>query len=190
MQFSGASQAMSYEFDVRFRCRDSTLGFLLKNMQDIDRFCQADGIDRSIGIASIIGNNLQYPATQTLQRLRVDVFVPCLRLIESEAEFILHCRRKAPKFIQRISQPYKWLGEGFLFRLFHKRDSVCQIWHTLKSPDQFRVCHTASQGRVRGCWTIRGSLVQISPNLIESVASQECRFDGHRPDTKVTQSGC
>jgi hypothetical protein len=42
------------EFEIRLRCRDAALRFLLKGVQDIDRAGELDRIDRPIRTAVVI----------------------------------------------------------------------------------------------------------------------------------------
>ena len=56
----GGSKSCLYPFDLGFRRRDPVFRFLLKRVQDINASREPNRIDRAIGVAVMILDDLQH----------------------------------------------------------------------------------------------------------------------------------
>lgn len=69
MRLGGAQPCLD-QLDFRLRRRDTSLGFLLKNVKYIDRANKTDRIDGTIGVTIEIFDDFEDPTTaKTPQRL-------------------------------------------------------------------------------------------------------------------------
>jgi hypothetical protein len=103
IDLDGSPQSMIQQLDYAPRSGYAVFRLFLKSVQDIHGMFQANGINRSEGIASVVGDNLQYSTTDILERLCVDVLFTHLRLVESESHVPLHGLRELSQILMRIS---------------------------------------------------------------------------------------
>jgi len=58
------------QLDFLLRRRDAVLRFLLEHMQHVNLRREPDGVDRAVGVASVVLHHFQHPSpAETLQRL-------------------------------------------------------------------------------------------------------------------------
>ncbi len=109
-------------------------GLLLKRVQYVNRSRQPHRVNRTKGVAVIIGDDLQDSGPKTSQRLRVHVLVTHLRLIKSKPDLPSDRFRKFHDPAPRIGQKDE---------RSHPLSLVCHNWH-------IRQVKTELQDRVVG----------------------------------------
>src|SRR5215470_12240387 len=83
-------QPLYDQFNIGPRCPDSTRGLLLECVQYVHNLAEAHRIDRPIGVAVMVLDDLKYARTLAFPRLRLRVLAAKLCKAKCVAQFVLH----------------------------------------------------------------------------------------------------
>jgi hypothetical protein len=105
------AQTLPDQVDVPLRSGNSTRGFLLKRMQDIQHALEPYRVDRPVGIAFKIVPNLKNPA-EPFERFGVARMIAKLGFEESLTDFVSHGRRECPEILPARTCKNGWLDRS------------------------------------------------------------------------------
>ena len=106
MMILGRGKAPPDEFDVLLRGRYAHLRLLLERMQHVDRSRETHRIDRSVGVAVKVIDNLKYTATsKPPERFRARVLISPLRSKDGFTHYRANVPRKVAKGITGRRDP-------------------------------------------------------------------------------------
>src|ERR1019366_8957098 len=91
---SQLSEPLADQFHLRFRRRNSSLGFFLERVDHVNRFTNRDGIDRAAGSAGMVGGNLHHLSPKTMQRLGLGTHFAQRGSVQRIADVVLDASRK------------------------------------------------------------------------------------------------
>ena len=94
------------QLQLRFRCLDSSFGFLLEGVQDVDRLPDSDGVDGPISVAIEVLDDLDdIGAMEALERLGIGSLAAKLRKQQRFTNRPLDSRREFTEVFPAGSYP-------------------------------------------------------------------------------------
>src|SRR5205085_8842249 len=96
-------------FYLGFRCRDTSLGLLLKCMDYVDRIPNGDRIDGAVSSTFIIGRNFHHASAEAMQRLGLGAHFAQLRGVQCVANIVSSASRKRLHVGSGIGEPRELL---------------------------------------------------------------------------------
>ena len=118
------------------RRADSGRGLLLETVQNVNGFGEPDGIDRPIGVASVVLDDFENAGAFAFPRLGHRRFSTDLHQVERIPEIVDHLGRKFEQVVFRRPDPMKRL---FWKRAFH-HDVIIPNWVCLGEKNSRRSC--------------------------------------------------
>src|SRR4051794_40021475 len=116
-------EAATDELDLVLGRPDALLRLFLERVEDINRSCKSDRVNRPIRPAIMIGDDFDDPTADPFQRLCSHVLAAKLRLVDRESELIADCHGETAHHSQRRADPEHRVERRVLFG-HHAKSSI------------------------------------------------------------------